>query len=1099
MRGAITGYVGSGLIITQGTTQMTIAPGSTSYLLPTDFHHGDSYAVMVKKQPTGPLQSCVVSNASGTVTGDVTSDIACATRTFPITPTIAGVLRNGLVLQNNGGDDLAIIAPLSGGSTTATFATEVASGASYALSVKTNPPGQTCTIAGGNGTIVDGAITSVMVNCTSNHYAVGGTVTGLVGTGLVIKNGGGNALAINANGTFAFTISHVYGDAYDVTVDADPTGPWQTCTVANNTGAVAAADVGDIAITCTTNLYDVMVTVTGLAGTGLVVQNNGGDDLPITAIGTSTFATQVESGDDYLVQVSSSPTSPWQTCTVGGGSGTITNASVNAVIACSTNQYSVTGAVTGLAGTGLVLHNGSDDIPISSDGPFTFPTPVASGGSFSVSVGTQPTNLSQTCTITGGSGSGTITNSNTNVQVSCATNAYHVGGTVSGLVGAGLVLHNNSGDPVGVVSNGSFTFPTTLLSGASYAVTVAADPTLPWQTCTVANDTGTVTSADITVTVSCTTNTYAVNVTVSGLAGSGLMLRNNGGDDLPISADGTVSFTTAVPSGGLFDVTVDVQPTNVWQTCSVTGGSGTIANAAVSVAVSCATNAYHITGVATGVVGSGLVLHNNAGDPVSVPGNGAFTFPTTLLSGASYAVTVAANPTLPWQTCTVANDSGTVAGADVTSVAVSCTTNTYVVNVSVTGLAGSGLVLQNNGGDDLPISGNGTVAFGTGVASGADYLVTVQTQPAGQTCTVTNGTGTIANSNVTADVSCVNDQFTVGGIVTGLPVGTSVTLTNNCGDDIVMNADGNFTFATVLPSGSTYSVAASASAGVLCTITNGSGTGGRDPITNVVVTCAPATSVVFSATGATQTFTVPAGVTQVVINAFGAAGGDNAVGRPGGLGGQATGALAVTEGQVLTVTVGGWGSTTAFNGGGARGTSACADAAAGTGGGGSDVRTGAGTLADRVIVAGGGGGAAGSRIVGCGRGNGGGGGGGLYGGGGGAAWPFNSTTVPTGGTQVAGGIGGTSTFGSAGPGSPGALGIGGAGGAEVGSPQAGSNDGAVGGVGGGTAGGNGSYAGNFTGQSGAGGSGYIGGVTGGAMCPGMNAGAGGEGKIIISW
>src|SRR5262245_42661702 len=53
--GAITGYVGSGLVLTEGTTEITIPPGTTSYQLPTDFHQGDAYAIAVKTQPTGPL------------------------------------------------------------------------------------------------------------------------------------------------------------------------------------------------------------------------------------------------------------------------------------------------------------------------------------------------------------------------------------------------------------------------------------------------------------------------------------------------------------------------------------------------------------------------------------------------------------------------------------------------------------------------------------------------------------------------------------------------------------------------------------------------------------------------------------------------------------------------------------------------------------------------------------------------------------------------------------------------------------------------------------------------------------------------------------
>jgi hypothetical protein len=389
----------------------------------------------------------------------------------------------------------------------------------------------------------------------------------------------------------------------------------------------------------------------------------------------------------------------------------------------------------------------------------------------------------------------------------------------------------------------------------------------------VTGDAGTVTSADIaSVVVTCTTNEYVINVGVAGLAGTGLILQNNSGDDLPILADGTVAFTTPVPSGGGFAVTVANQPTNLSQTCTVTDGSGTISNDNVTAQITCSTNSYHVGGTVTGLTGTGLVLNNNAGDPQPISADGGFTFSTTLLSGQPYAVTVATDPTLPWQTCTVTNDAGTVTSADITSIAVDCTTNTYVVNVGVTGLNGSGLVVQNNGGDDLPISGNGTVAFAAAVPSGTNYDVTVLTPPTSpaQTCTITDGSGTISNSHVTAQILCTNDEFTVGGIVTGLPVGASVELINNCGDNLTMSADGNFTFATALVSGSSYSVAALSSAGAICMVANGSGTGTTDAITDVVVTCSAAIS---------------GGVTQVVIEAFGAAGGNNAlacvaVGRP---------------------------------------------------------------------------------------------------------------------------------------------------------------------------------------------------------------------------
>ncbi|GIK69385.1 MAG: hypothetical protein BroJett020_06800 [Bacteroidota bacterium] len=100
----------------------------------------------------------------------------------------------------------------------------------------------------------------------------------------------------------------------------------------------------------------------------------------------------------------------------------------------------------------------------------------------------------------------------------------------------------------------------------------------------------------------------------------------------------------------------------------------------------------------------------------------------------------------------------------------------------------------------------------------------------------------------------------------------------------------------------------------------------------------------FSYTGSTQTFTVPAGVTKITIEAWGAQG----QGGNGGLGGYVKGDLTVTPGQVLNIYVGG---KNGYNGGGLGHAAVLRN-----GGGASDVRVGGTALANRVIVAGGGGG-----------------------------------------------------------------------------------------------------------------------------------------------
>jgi len=76
---------------------------------------------------------------------------------------------------------------------------------------------------------------------------------------------------------------------------------------------------------------------------------------------------------------------------------------------------------------------------------------------------------------------------------------------------------------------------------------------------------------------------------------------------------------------------------------------------------------------------------------------------------------------------------------------------------NITGLTGAGLVLQNNAADDLAVAaGSGQFVFAKSISKGANYAVTVLTQPQNQTCTVSNGSGTVAETNVgNVAINCV--------------------------------------------------------------------------------------------------------------------------------------------------------------------------------------------------------------------------------------------------------------------------------------------------------------------------------------------------------
>ncbi|MBP7735666.1 MAG: hypothetical protein KA369_06795 [Spirochaetes bacterium] len=82
---------------------------------------------------------------------------------------------------------------------------------------------------------------------------------------------------------------------------------------------------------------------------------------------------------------------------------------------------------------------------------------------------------------------------------------------------------------------------------------------------------------------------------------------------------------------------------------------------------------------------------------------------------------------------------------------------TFTIGGTVTGLTGT-LVLQNNGADDITITSDGTFQFVTPLHRNVTYSVTVFSQPATQTCTPTNGNGTIRNVNITnVTVTCITN------------------------------------------------------------------------------------------------------------------------------------------------------------------------------------------------------------------------------------------------------------------------------------------------------------------------------------------------------
>jgi hypothetical protein len=417
-------------------------------------------------------------------------------------------------------------------------------------------------------------------------------------------------------------------------------------------------------------------------------------------------------------------------------------------------MYYIGGQVFGLpiGGPLELTRDGSELITVTHNGSYEFPTAIQSNNIYNVGISDVPAGY--VCSIINGSGHLAYADVN-NVDVFCSVNGYHVTGTVSGLTGSGLVLRNNGTYDVIINSNGPFDFGPDFANGTPYDVEVLTQPD-NGQICAVSNGSGTISGTDAQVSVDCVALEFTVGGTVSGLDGT-VVLQNNGMDDLTLTADGDFTFATPITDGDDYQVSVLTQPAH--QSCAVSQASGTVAGVDVTdVQVNCADNSYFIGGTVSGLAASGLVLQNNGADDLSITVNGGFVFPQPLLHGSPYQVTVAGLPNE--QNCQVNQGSGVIDGDDVVDVDVQCVTNTYLIGVSVTGLTGPGLLMQNNGTDDLVITQNGVTPFATRWVSGSDYAVTVASQPddPGNTCEIMgSGEGVVSGEHVLITVLCGND------------------------------------------------------------------------------------------------------------------------------------------------------------------------------------------------------------------------------------------------------------------------------------------------------------------------------------------------------
>ena len=365
------------------------------------------------------------------------------------------------------------------------------------------------------------------------------------------------------------------------------------------------------------------------------------------------------------------------------------------------------------------------------------------------------------------------------------------------------------------------TFPTPVTQGNGYNLSFTWQPrredpgVIEQLRCSfIHSPSGTMAHYDSRVDASCELVTpHPLYVQVTGLEGRGLQLieRATGKDGAPatitVSAPGTATGDEQEPDaedrvafpgyveGAAYDIVVGANPTDPRQTCNVVEmGAGVMPgdDGHIGAQVACeALPAYVVSGFVTGLMGDGLVLeveverYGHDGPEhqtlaVTTPGNTAEEVPFSfddfeLTQGDAYAVTVASDPTVPDQVCTVEGGVGVIlqtldAGVDMSfgglpPIVVICTSaegtgDTYMLGGTIQGLMGSGLRLALNGtAQKLVIDPKDGEEFHFPVAvnDDSDYVVTVDRQPVNpaQRCSVSDGAGTVQGGDVMdIEVTC---------------------------------------------------------------------------------------------------------------------------------------------------------------------------------------------------------------------------------------------------------------------------------------------------------------------------------------------------------
>jgi hypothetical protein len=184
---------------------------------------------------------------------------------------------------------------------------------------------------------------NIQITCSTGTLSVGGTISGLAksGSGIVLQNNGKDSLVVGSNGSFTFPTLIPAGGAYNATIQSQPAGPNQLCTVTGGQGTTVV-NINSIQIVCNAIFHTIGGTTVGVVGQngGMVLQNNLGDNLVDPGNGVFTFNTPIADGSTYDVSVLVSPnTQPGVGVVVWNPQGTASSAVSSVIVDGGHNDW----------------------------------------------------------------------------------------------------------------------------------------------------------------------------------------------------------------------------------------------------------------------------------------------------------------------------------------------------------------------------------------------------------------------------------------------------------------------------------------------------------------------------------------------------------------------------------------------------------------------------------------------------------------------------------------------------------------------------------------------------------------------------------------